>query len=681
MNALLDRQVKHDNPTFAKGKITAQINRNTASADISRLALPNGGIFLCITVYNEPADALYSSLAGLAKSIALLRRTYSNIVVNICILVDGLQQCSPSMRTTLERILGSDERFSESHDLTCHHSKLDLCDLSAFAICKDGHSDDAIHWQRNIVESQILASGAQEEFRIDNTVHLLLAVKLENRGKLDSHWWFYRVFCPRFIPTYCFQMDGGTVPTAQAFHELIEAFQRDSRVGAVASGILSPRPSSAWNLLECWQFASFANSILLEWPAENAAGYLSVIPGQLSAVRWDAIAGRDTLDRDSEPRDPLNIYFKGLGPLTPYESMLYLAEDRVLCREIVSNPQTEWTISHIDNALAITDPCHSWEELLRQRKRWHNGYMACRVSYVRNLPTFIRNPSVATRRKLRAATAGIYHSLVLAYDWCTPAIFVLFSYSLAQQTILLEPHIPVMQGSVEIAFYTALCALLVQFFVCCRGDLSARSMVFFRFSIALQASVVAVSLLINVLFGKSILLLPLLLFLCAAAPLASLIGHRRLTSTILASTPIVFSTIYVVPLLMWMYAICNAHDSSWGTKGLLTAARKAGQEAPRELLQKSLFLRFRNLYVSTWLGSNLCLAFLVDRWCRSNHYDILILLLAITSAIPLFGLVCKAGARLSRAWQSATGDAKHVSADSVKAPDKPIPSTRNQGRV
>ena len=671
MNALLDPRAMPDSRTLSMDEFAAQADRDTALADISHLAVTTGGIFLCLTVYNEPAEALLCSLAGLAKTIALLRRTHFNIVVNICVLVDGLHTCSPSMRAALERFVGADRQLlSDSHDVTCHYREVDTFDLSAYGEGEQGKSDDEVRWQQCLSESQAMFGDAQ--VALNNTAQLLIAVKSENRGKLDSHWWFYRVFCPRVMPTYCFQMDVGTVPTGHAFNELIEAFQRDARVGAVASGILPPRPSSAWNLLQCWQYASFANSILLEWPAESAAGYLSVIPGQLSAVRWDAIEGSHTPCHDAERRDPLDVYFDGLGQLTPQESMLYLAEDRVLCREIVSNPQTEWTICHVDNALAITDPCHSWEELLRQRKRWCNGYMACRVSYIRKLPNFLCNPAVAARRKLRAATAGLYHSIVLALDWCTPAIFLLFLFSLVQNAISLVHAVPAIQGGLELGLYTVLCALAVQFSLCYRGSLSARTIVFYRFSVALQASVLAVSFLLNLLLGETRLLALLLLFVCGAAPLGSLIRHRQLTRTILAGTPIVFSTMSIVSLLMWMYAICNAHDSSWGTKGLVSDARNAEPKHPSGQVQKSPFLRFRDFYVTIWLGSNLSLAYLVDRWFSSNRHNAVITLLAIMCTITLFGLVCRACARPNRAAKLATGNAKTSLRELGKPLNRPI---------
>ena len=674
MNALLDPKIKPDSLALWRGQFAARIDRDTAAADVSHLSLSNGGIFLCITVYNEPASALHSSLAGLASSIASLRRTSPQITVNICVLVDGLQRCSPSMVTALERLVGTDERLLfESHDLTCHYRKMDVGELSAFEGCDAELYDDEIRWRATLIESQTAVAEAHEQRAADTDANFLIALKRDNRGKLDSHWWFYRVFCPRVVPTYCFQMDVGTVPTPHAFRELVEAFERDARVGAVASSILPPAPSSAFKLLQCWQYASFANSMLLEWPAESASGYLSVIPGQLSAVRWEAIQGAGPLDRSAEHRDALDVYFKGLGPLTPQESMLYLAEDRVLCREIVSQPQIEWTISHVDKASAITDPCLSWEELLRQRKRWCNGYMACRVNYVRHLPAFIGNPAVMPHRKARAVTAGIYHSLVLTHDWCTLAIFVLFMVSLVQRAISLVHASPMAQGGLTIFFYGAVCALLAQFSLCYRGDLSARSIAFFRFSVTLQASVVVASLFINVVFGETMVYALLLVFLCAAAPLASLMGHRRLTKPILASTPAVFLTIYIVPLLMWMYAICNAHDSSWGTKGLLTDTRTNGQEPPMGGSQKGMFLRYRNSYVSLWVGSNLALACLVYWWSESTQHDVAIILLGMTSAITLFGLVCRACGRLSGALKSATGNAKKLYTDSINNPMDKFP--------
>ena len=177
---------------------------------------------------------------------------------------------------------------SDFKDLACLHAAIDLSDLSVFDVPRGERTFNRTEHRRT-VRTQELQHGGHKERESTSAVQLVIAVKRENRGKLDSHWWFYRIFCPHLEPTYCFQMDVGTVPTEQALHSLMRAFQQDSQVGAAASSIMPPQPSRIADLLQCWQYFSFANSMLLDWPAENVAGYLSVVPGQLRAPRKTSV--------------------------------------------------------------------------------------------------------------------------------------------------------------------------------------------------------------------------------------------------------------------------------------------------------------------------------------------------------------------------------------------------------
>lgn len=72
-------------------------------------------------------------------------------------------------------------------------------------------------------------------------------------------------------------------------------------------------------------------SNILDKPLESSFGYISVLPGAFSAYRYAALKGR-----------PLDQYFKGESPaenksgkVDLFTSNLYLAEDRILCFEIV----------------------------------------------------------------------------------------------------------------------------------------------------------------------------------------------------------------------------------------------------------------------------------------------------------------------------------------------------------
>lgn len=647
MNLSLDARIVADRPLSVECDLKERVNRETALAAIDHFPRSNGGIALCLTVYNETAEALHASFVGLADSIRFLRYACPGIAVSICILVDGFTKCSSSMRVVLDRFAGPDF-FSRggSRDLACLHTEFDLSDLSVFEVAdcestpdRDGPKSDT-HGLREFERA------ARKPGEPTTTVQLLIAVKQENQGKLDSHWWFYRIFCPHLNPAYCFQMDVGTVPTEQALQAMTTAFQGNPRLGAVASSIMPPPPSGPSDLLHCWQYVSFANTTLLDWPAENAVGYLSVVPGQLSAIRWEAISGRAIDGAQEGGWDPLAVYFKGLGALTPYESMLYAAEDRVLCREIVSDPQADWTISHIDRAMAVTDPCNSWAELLRQRKRWSNGYMACRVNFIKKLPGFIANPTVSAHRKIRSATAGLYHSVMLVNDWLVTAMSILLLHALTGHASSLVARFSWASSGLRASFWAAMCALLVQFIICYRGSLSARSLAFFRFSIALQGSVFAVSLCVALLFGRTMELIPTTAFTAVALPLASLMGHRRQTRALLTSVPIVAITGCFVTSLMWMYAVCNAHDSSWGTKGLVSVPGAEQKQGTGAKAGSMSFRRFRTGYLSIWIVINLCFVVVFDTWFGFERLDAVIALQVMNVVVMLFGLICRASTRL-----------------------------------
>jgi cellulose synthase/poly-beta-1,6-N-acetylglucosamine synthase-like glycosyltransferase len=600
------------------------VDDDTPLAGYGQFGAAPGGLALCITVYNEPSSALDCSLSALAGAVGALRREQPGLPVSICIVIDGLPKCAPSMRAALAQLAGAGQlALVPGRRLTCFSRKL----LTSFEEpCFDAAQDDG---ELGLVD-------------------LFIAVKPKNCGKLDSHWWFYRRFCPALAPAYCVQMDVGTAPATGALVELCQAFVRDARVGAVASTILPVEPASARDLLGWWQYLSFANTMLLEWPAEVASGYLSVVPGQLSAIRWRAIDDGGSVPRHADSGGPLGVYFKGLGRLTPYESMLYSAEDRVLCREIVSAPQREWVISHADRALAVTDPCDSWEELFRQRKRWLNGYIACRANYLRRLPAFVVDPAISPHRKLVAARAGLYHAFLLANDWFLPAIAFLFVASLTGHAIALLAGLPAMRTGLELLSGAALAALVAQLSLCVKGRLSPRRIAFFRHSIGLQGSVAALALAVNLLLGESIVLAALFAFLCLALPLASLAGHRHMSRNVLKGAPFAVLNYYLVPAAIWMFAICNSHDNSWGTKGLLSSEPSAGNGRLAEAAQHAAFVRFRNAYASAWLGGNLCFGWAVLAWCRSSRHDPAIVALLITCAALAFGLVCRWFAALKR---------------------------------
>lgn len=63
---------------------------------------------------------------------------------------------------------------------------------------------------------------------------------------------------------------------------------------------------------------------------------------------------------------------------------MFLAEDRILCFELVAKKGAAWTLSYVQPSRAETDVPETIEELIGQRRRWLNGSFAASVYAVVN---------------------------------------------------------------------------------------------------------------------------------------------------------------------------------------------------------------------------------------------------------------------------------------------------------
>src|SRR6185295_14458620 len=102
---------------------------------------------------------------------------------------------------------------------------------------------------------------------------------------------------------------------------------------------------------------------------------------------------------------------------------MYLAEDRVMGLNLVFSRGHRWRIAYIPSAVAITDSCETVTELLRQRRRWNNSALACRLWFWRSLWRQHRqkDPGVSRSRNL---LAGLAQLAVEGRDFLAPAIVV-----------------------------------------------------------------------------------------------------------------------------------------------------------------------------------------------------------------------------------------------------------------
>ncbi|PFH46163.1 glycosyltransferase family 2 protein [Amanita thiersii Skay4041] len=213
-------------------------------------------------------------------------------------------------------------------------------------------------------------------------VQIIFVVKAKNQKKINSHRWLFNAIGNMLKPEICVLIDAGTKPGHKSIYYLWEAFYNDPNLGGCCGEIhaMIKGGKKLLNPLVAAQNFEYKMSNILDKPLESSFGYVSVLPGAFSAYRFRAIQGR-----------PLEQYFHGdhsladrLGPkgiygMNIFTKNMFLAEDRILCFELVAKAGDKWTLTYVKPSKAETDVPESAPELIGQRRRWLNGSFAASV--------------------------------------------------------------------------------------------------------------------------------------------------------------------------------------------------------------------------------------------------------------------------------------------------------------
>ncbi len=163
-------------------------------------------------------------------------------------------------------------------------------------------------------------------------------------------------------------------------------------------------------------------SNILDKPFESVLGFISVLPGAFSAYRYLA------LQNHPDGTGPLEKYF--LGELMHGKSNLavanmYLAEDRILCFELVSKLNSEWVLRYVEEAKAETDVPDSVPEYISQRRRWLNGSFFAGLHAIINFYQIFRSNHTPNRKMLLFFQL-VYNVYTLLFNWFAIGSFFLF---------------------------------------------------------------------------------------------------------------------------------------------------------------------------------------------------------------------------------------------------------------
>jgi chitin synthase len=214
-------------------------------------------------------------------------------------------------------------------------------------------------------------------------VQMMFCLKQKNSKKINSHRWLFTAFGRILNPEVCILLDAGTKPGPKSLLALWEGFYNDKDLGG-ACGEIHAMLGKGWknllNPLVAAQNFEYKISNILDKPLESSFGYVSVLPGAFSAYRFRAIMGR-----------PLEQYFhgdhtlskilgkKGIEGMNIFKKNMFLAEDRILCFELVAKAGSKWHLTYVKASKGETDVPEGAAEFIGQRRRWLNGSFAASI--------------------------------------------------------------------------------------------------------------------------------------------------------------------------------------------------------------------------------------------------------------------------------------------------------------
>lgn len=375
-------------------------------------------IFIVITMYNEDEVLFCRTLYGVMRNISQLcarknsktwgRNGWQKVVV--CIVADGRKKIHPRVLDCLT-LLGVYQEVPKDITGLRKGFNVDMVSAHLYEYTTSFGLDPNLHFKypdKGIVPTQII-----------------FCMKEKNQKKINSHRWFFNAFAPLLQPKVCVLLDVGTCPGSNSIYRLWKTFDLNSNVGG-ACGEIAAFKGKRWSLLlnplVAAQNFEYKNSSILDKPTESMFGYISVLPGAFSAYRYFALQNENGVG-------PLASYFKGEvlhGRDTDiFTSNMYLAEDRILCFELVAKAKSNWVLRYVKGAIGETDVPDALPEFMSQRRRWLNGSFFAATYAIAHTPQIWRSGH-SLSRKICLTIETMYNIMNLIFSWFSIGNFYLF---------------------------------------------------------------------------------------------------------------------------------------------------------------------------------------------------------------------------------------------------------------
>ncbi|KAI8899173.1 chitin synthase-domain-containing protein [Globomyces pollinis-pini] len=547
-------------------------------------------LFIVVTMYNEDDFLFCKSMQALMKNIAYLcSRTRSPVwgeegwkKAVICIVSDGRSKVNARVLDVLG-IMGVYQ-----HGIMKDH-------VNGAPVT--GHIFE--YTTQVCVTPELKVQGHEKGYV---PVQILFCLKEKNAKKINSHRWFFKSFGPLIRPNVCILIDVGTKPTNTSLYHLWKAFDRSPSVGGACGEIYAELGTGCANLLNplvAAQNFEYKMSNILDKPLESVCGYISVLPGAFSAYRYTALLGK-----------PLEQYFLGEtlhGSEDIFAANMYLAEDRILCFEIVTKVNEAWMLKYVKSAQAETDVPDNVPEFISQRRRWLNGSFFASVHALTHW-FYIFRSGHNLLRKVILCLEFTYNFVNLFFNWFGLSFFYLTFFFLVGGIADPNNDDPFTVNGVRYGAFVF--PVLKQFYIACvviafvcslgnrpQGSKLLYTLCIFLFSVIMMLMIFVTGFSIyKVFFGVQITSLSkfgeLIQFNPTVRDVVISIGSNTglyVLASCLHMDPWHMLTSYIQYMLFLpsftnilnVYSFCNLHDVSWGTKGDNAAEALGGVTAKK----------------------------------------------------------------------------------------------------
>ena len=553
-------------------------------------------LLIAITCYNENKVMLSRTLHGVMQNIrdiVNLKKSefwnkggpaWQKIVV--CVVMDGIDACDKEVLD----ILATVGVFQDG----IMNSNVDGKDTVAHIF--------EYTTQLSVTPSQQLIRPVEDGPSTLPPVQTILCLKQRNSKKINSHRWLFSAFGRILNPEIVITIDTGTKPGPKAILALWEAFYNDKDIGGACGEVhamLGKGGRNLFNPLVAAQNFEYKVNTMLDKPLESIFGYLTVLPGAFSAYRFRAVMGR-----------PLQQYFhgdstlseklgkKGLEGMGIFKRNLFMAEDRILCFELVMKTGSKWHLTYVKSAKAETDTPDTTAEFITQRRRWLNGTFASTIYSLLHFRRIYKSGHNLPRMMLFHVQV-VYNVVALILSWFGLASFLLTMFIVTDITgsppegqsskaFPFGAATPIFNAVVQCIYITF---VLFQFILALGNKV--RSELFSYITSFVVFAFIQFYFMVNVLY------LVVRIFLDGASQDSSSNGYAYITTfyssigslTVWITCGSVFGVYFAVSILHldpWhmlssypqylfvassytnilnVYAFSNWHDISWGTKG------------------------------------------------------------------------------------------------------------------